>query len=229
VTDIYAATSRDAGTTFSPPVRVNTTPGDSRVNGEQPPRVAVTSRGTEPSAVTVIWTARGAVRTRLLTSTSADNLRDIAFAASRDGGVSFTAPVRVSEDHWQINGCPKDGPTLGVAPHRTVHVIWPTVVTEKGGPVKALFHAMTTDGRTFTARTRLPVDGQPNHPEMAIGPDGTLMVVWEKSGNGPRRIGTAIGRPDGTDRFRFTHTAGDSEQGKYPAVVSIGAGAWLRA
>ena len=41
------------------------------------------------------------------------NIRDIAFAASRDGGRTFSAPSRVSEDNWQLAGCPDDGPAIG--------------------------------------------------------------------------------------------------------------------
>ncbi len=41
VTDIYATTSRDGGRTFAAPMRVNRTPGDASVGGEQPPRVTL--------------------------------------------------------------------------------------------------------------------------------------------------------------------------------------------
>ena len=40
-TDVYAAVSRDGGRTFGPPVRVNDVDGEARLNGEQPPRVAL--------------------------------------------------------------------------------------------------------------------------------------------------------------------------------------------
>src|SRR5262245_33790201 len=56
-TDIRSATSQDGGETFGPRVRVNDTPGVARVNGEQPPRVVITSRGGLPQ-VTVIWTSK---------------------------------------------------------------------------------------------------------------------------------------------------------------------------
>src|SRR5215475_2745973 len=46
-TDIYSAVSRDSGMTFGQPVRVNARPGDARVNGEQPPRVALRSRPSQ--------------------------------------------------------------------------------------------------------------------------------------------------------------------------------------
>ena len=48
--------------------------------------------------------------------------------------------------------------------------------------MKALFHAMTTDGRTFTARKRIPTEGQANHPQLAIDANGVLAVTWDESG-----------------------------------------------
>ena len=41
------------------------------------------------------------------------SMRDIAFAKSIDGGKHFSPLVRVSEDKWELNGCPEDGPTSG--------------------------------------------------------------------------------------------------------------------
>ena len=54
------------------------------------------------------------------------NLRDIAVAHSTDGGRTFCEPVRVSEDHWQIDGCPEDGPSIAVTADGVLHVAWPT-------------------------------------------------------------------------------------------------------
>ena len=42
------------------------------------------------------------------------DLRDIALSLSHDAGRSFSAPARVSEDGWAINGCPDDGPAMAV-------------------------------------------------------------------------------------------------------------------
>jgi hypothetical protein len=66
-TDVFAATSRDGGRTFTPPVRVNDIVGDARVNGEQPPRVSVTEH-----ALTIVWTAKGERGTTLLQARSTD-------------------------------------------------------------------------------------------------------------------------------------------------------------
>ncbi len=94
----------------------------------------------------------------------AGNMRDIAFTASRDGGRTFAAPSRVSEDRWQFNGCPEDGPALAVDSSGTAHVVWPTVVAAPESH-KALFYSTTQDGKTFRARTRVsPMRRNITHP-----------------------------------------------------------------
>jgi hypothetical protein len=157
------------------------------------------------------------------------NLRDIAFSVSRDGGRLFSPPVRVSEDHWAIEGCPEDGPSLAVDPQGRVHVIWPTVVTENGEPVKALFHAMTREGRTFTARTRIPASGQANHPQLAVARDGSLAVAWDESGNGSRRIAFARGTVAANEGATFRRVSEQLEPGTYPVVSAVGGGDVLAA
>lgn len=354
-TDIFAATSRDGGTTFTAPIRVNSTPGDARVNGEQPARVAVKPRPGQTPEIAVVWTTKGSAGTKLLSATSLDggrtfsksalvpgtdaagnrgwealgvgpggkfvsawldhrklaqpqqaamasehhheagaampmpakapmdgvamaqlsqlyvapldgsiapqavtggvcyccktaiaagpanslylawrhvyanNMRDIAFSVSRDGGKTFAAPVRVSEDKWQIEGCPDDGPAMVVDGQGAVHVIWPSVVTERGGPVKALFHASTRDGRTFSPRERIPTQGMANHPQLAIDAAGALAATWDESGSGSRVLASAIGRPDATGRVRFIRSTSPGEVGTYPFVVPVKGAGWLRA
>jgi hypothetical protein len=351
-TDIYVATSRDSGRSFSGPVRVNSTPNEARVNREQPPRVALKDRPGQLPQIAVVWTAKGTAGTRILTASSTDggqtfsksavvpgtdapgnrgweaiglgpgggffsvwldhrqlsppqdsqaagqhqhesganmpaamgapkdaqlsqlyvapldgsiapqavtggvcyccktaiaagsgtalylawrhvypgNMRDIAFTVSRDGGKTFASPVRVSEDKWQIDGCPEDGPSMAVDPRGTVHIVWPTVVTEGGGPVKALFHSMTRDGKAFTPRERIPTEGQAaNHPQVSIDAAGTLAVTWDEAASGVRRLASAVGHLDSTGRIRFARQASTGETGVYPVLASVGAGSWVRA
>ena len=51
--------NRNGGKTFGTPVQVNRTPGEARLGGELPPRVALhaTPGGRVPTVV-VVWTAR---------------------------------------------------------------------------------------------------------------------------------------------------------------------------
>lgn len=339
-TDVFLATSRDGGASFGAPVRVNVTPGDARLGGELPPRVAIgpARSGSDPEVV-VLWTARDAAtsiriarssdagrtfgapvvlqqggaagdrgwpalaladtgtahvvwldhrglasgadkaqhdhrraeydgvamaqksalyyastssseaaperalahgvcyccKTALATGSGgavfaawrhvyAGNRRDIAFAASHDGGRSFDAPVRVSEDEWAIEGCPDDGPAMAVDAGGTVHVVWPTV-TGGAEPRGALFYAATRDGRSFTPRQEIPTLGslKPSHPQIAIGAGGRLVVGWDESIDG-RRV--AAVRPIETREGRVTpgplvRLGGDSAA-IYPVIASVG-------
>jgi hypothetical protein len=118
------------------------------------------------------------------------NLRDIAFTMSHDGGRTFTGPVRVSEDHWMLEGCPDDGPALALDRQRAVHIVWPTLVqgaSKDADPTIGIFYTTSRDGRSFAKRERLPADGLPHHPQIAISPDGAVAVAWDELKNGARR------------------------------------------
>jgi hypothetical protein len=114
------------------------------------------------------------------------DMRDIALTVSRDGGRSFSAPSRVSEDKWQINGCPDDGPAMAVDAAGTVHLVWPTLIAGTK-PEGALFYASTRDGRTFTPRLRVPTLGspRPQHPQIAVAA-GRIVVAWDETVGGRR-------------------------------------------
>ncbi len=348
VTDIYVATSEDAGMTFGEPVRVNDTPGDARANGEQPPRVALVEPPSGPPHIVVFWLARRPSGSVLLTARSSDggrtfadavlvagtdaagnrgwhaldvgpdgavhlawldhrrtavsagasatphhhthtttpavastatvdtvamaqrsdlyfaggvddaapraltagvcyccktamvhgpdgaihlawrhvypgNMRDIAFTTSRDGGRTFSEPVRVSEDQWSIAGCPDDGPAMTVDGSGRVHVVWPTVVTFRDGSTqKTLFHAMTTDGRAFTPRVAIPYDGAAHHPQVAATGDGSIVVAWDGHVGDAPRVFRARGAVDANGVMQFAKPDDTPVAGRYPAVVSTG-------
>jgi hypothetical protein len=336
--DIYLSVRSGADQEFAAPVRVNSTAGDARVNGEQPPRIALVPRASAVPAIVVVWTAKRESGTVLLTARSDDggrtfsgsglvpgadapgnrgwhavgtdagdnvhvvwldhrrmasdakaesthrhgamaeagkdtvdmsqlsdlyaatldnpaspapltagvcyccktaiapadggamhiawrhvypgHLRDIAFTTLLGPGVA-RSPARVSEDHWMLQGCPDDGPAMDVDRGGRIHIVWPTVVTDQGAAQKVLLYAASDDGRTFTARTRLPVEGQANHPQIAVARDGTLVLAWDEV-NGPgRRIVIAHSDNDGSPAapvFRRDRSAGD-QVGVYPAIA----------
>jgi hypothetical protein len=376
-TDVFTAVSRDGGRSFAAPVRVNSIGGDARLNGEQPPHVALVSRAGREPAIVVVWTTKGANGTKLLQSRSDDggrsfapsalvpgtdaagnrgweaiavepggrvdavwldhrelakdsamatshhdhaadastararasadkpdgvamaqqsklffasldgttaphavtggvcyccktalatgaggwiyaawrhvypkNLRDMAFTLSRDGGRTFAPPVRVSEDKWMLEGCPDDGPSMVVDAKKRIHIVWPTLITEetaetaenaeKSGssqrslrsprlnntePTIALFYAMSIDGKTFTARERIPTEGMPHHPRLAVGADGSLTVAWDEAAGGSRRIAVGRGIADAAGHPRFRREAlTTSGSAVYPALAVAGDG-----
>ena len=148
------------------------------------------------------------------------NIRDIAFAVSRDGGRTFSAPLRVSDDHWVLDGCPENGPAMALDSRQGVHIVWPTLVsgpTADAEPTLELFYAFSTDGRGFTARRRLPAQGLPRHVNIAATPDDSLVAVWEEQAAGSRRV--VIGRArEGQPFTRRVVSTG--ERASYPAVAA---------
>ena len=344
--DIYLSVKPGADQPFAAPVRVNSAPGDARVNGEQPPRIALVPRASAVPSIVVVWTAKRESGTVLLTARSDDggrtfgasslvpgtdapgnrgwhalgtdagdnvhvvwldhrrmasnakaesthrhgatagagkdtvdmsqlsdlytatldnpaspaaltagvcyccktaiapaaprlrseqaggamhiawrhvypgNLRDIAFTTLLGPGLSNGA-ARVSEDQWMLQGCPDDGPAMDVDRGGRIHIVWPTVVADQGAGQKVLFYAASDDGRTFTPRTRLPVEGQANHPQIAIARDGTLMLAWDEVNGSARRIVIARSEGDGLPAapvFRRDRSAAD-QIGVYPAIA----------
>ena len=156
------------------------------------------------------------------------NIRDIAFTVSRDGGRTFDAPRRLSEDRWQLAGCPDDGPALAVDGDGTIHAVWPTVI---GGdkPEGALFYASSRDGRTFSPRTRIPTLGSPKpmHPQIVAGVAGTLAVAWDEVIGGARQASSRTIRFDEAGQPSFgaaTRLGAADVTSSYPMLVSTPAG-----
>ncbi len=351
--DIYVATSRDGGASWSAPAVVNSTAGDARVSGEQPPRVAlVPGKGAFPEVV-VVWGSKGTTGSRLNSARSSDggrtfsaskvvpgadgagnrgwesiavdgtgrvmalwldhretvmpaamhhedgstmpatpapkadpnekanksqlffgsldargaagrgiargvcyccktsltasgsnvyavwrhvfpgNQRDIGFTISRDGGKSFSEIVRVSEDHWQFDGCPENGPAVAVDAQQRAHVLWVTPADGKDGSPLALYHALSTDGKKFSARTRVPTRGPAGHVQATITGDGSLVLAWDEIVNGTRRAAFARAKVYGAGKVSFSAiAAGDDEAGRwYPVVAAATSGvvaAWVK-
>jgi hypothetical protein len=151
------------------------------------------------------------------------DLRDMAFTVSRDGGRSFSPVVRVSEDHWAINGCPDDGPALAADGRNVVHMVWPTVIAG-ANPEGAIFYASTADGRSFTPRVRIPTLGgaKPTHPQIVIDRSGRVVVAWEEMVNGRRVAALREVRPasGGTPTFGAIVTISPDGPATYPVLAA---------
>jgi hypothetical protein len=154
------------------------------------------------------------------------NIRDIAFAASVDGGRTFSVPTRVSEDGWVLDGCPENGPAIAVGARGRIHIIWPTLLPARqkdGDPRMALFYASTDDGRRFTVRQPLPTEGFPGHAQLALSGKGELVAVWDEQTEAGRRIAVATGATDSEGVLRFTRQRFDAgASGMYPVVATAG-------
>jgi hypothetical protein len=159
--------------------------------------------------------------------------RDIAFAVARNGSARFTSPVRLSDDHWKLDGCPDNGPALAVDAQHAVHAVWPTLQGGTSPTDLSLFYAISRNGKSFTARQRIPTAGPAAHVQVAVGRNGIPVVAWDEIVNGARRLALARVRTGADGRATFERLAvGDNAPGQwYPALASATAGVfatWVR-
>jgi hypothetical protein len=156
------------------------------------------------------------------------NIRDIAFSMSKDGGRTFAPPARVSEDNWVIDGCPENGPSVAVDATGRIHILWPTRVmstTTPGEATLALFYATSREGQRFTPRQRLPTEGVARHPQLILGPRGTVIATWEEQERGSRRIALARGASGAGDAVTFERQIiSDAAPAVYPVIASTADG-----
>ena len=151
------------------------------------------------------------------------SVRDIAVAKSADGGRTFTAPVRVSDDNWVLNACPENGPAVAVDATNAIHVVWPTLLPGASGaePTLALFYATSRDGVHFSKRQQLPTEGAARHPQMDVDESGDIIVAWDEQAKSVRRAVIGRGRVDGNGILRLTRQPVDDESATYPVVSSL--------
>jgi hypothetical protein len=151
------------------------------------------------------------------------NLRDIAFAISKDRGRTFGAPIRVSEDGWRLDACPDDGPALAADAHGGVHIVWPTLVPGDT-PRKGIFYS-TLSGQAFAPRQRLDsADADVAHPQIAVDDHGNAAVVWDELSRGTRWVvlrRVEQGKPGPVRLF-------EGRGVNYP-VIAAGEGHWVMA
>jgi hypothetical protein len=153
------------------------------------------------------------------------SIRDIAFAMSKDGGRTFSSPVRVSDDNWVLDGCPENGPALAIDARQHIHVVWPTLVstaTATGEQTLALYYATSSDGQRFTPRQRIPTEGAARHPQLAVGPRGDIVVAWDEQVGGTRRVAWARGTVESSGATRFERqVVADAVPASYPVLGTV--------
>ena len=118
-----------------------------------------------------------------------DDYRHIAVASTMDGGRTLSTPVIVSDDHWQIAGCPVSGSSLAVGADGALRVLW---YSEGGAGATGLYWSESRDeGRTFSPR-QLLAGGQAFGTPVALNAkNDNLAVVWSMSEGASSHLMTA--------------------------------------
>lgn len=108
------------------------------------------------------------------------HVREIVVSRSTDGGDTFSAPVIVGHDQWMYPACPHRPASLGVDRRGRLYVVW---YTEGADETPSIYLAYSDDqGRTFSPKQQLNRSKGtfPDHPQMAVDPEGRVVVVWEE-------------------------------------------------
>ena len=108
------------------------------------------------------------------------DLRETVVARSTDGGQTFTAPVVVGHDRWVFPGCPHRPASVGTDRQGRLYVVW---YTEGSDETPSIYLAYSDDrGETFSTKQKLNLSKGtfPDHPQMAVDPEGRLVIVWEE-------------------------------------------------
>lgn len=109
------------------------------------------------------------------------DFRHIAVASSADGGETFAAPTVVSDDRWELRGCPVSGPALAAGDGGVLRVLWYTA-GEAGQP--GLYGAESNDGgRTFAPRRVVREGDLSGTPLLLKDERGGLVAVFESAGH----------------------------------------------
>ncbi|MFL6283523.1 MAG: sialidase family protein [Pyrinomonadaceae bacterium] len=108
------------------------------------------------------------------------DFRHIAVASSVDGGETFNAPVVVSDDRWELRGCPVSGPALAAGDGDRLTVLW---FTAGDAGTAGLYSSESSDGgRIFAPRRVVSESGMRGTPQLLPGTQGAAVAVFEGDG-----------------------------------------------
>lgn len=102
------------------------------------------------------------------------------FSQSSDGGESFSKPQHLAGGH---QAKPVRGPSLALGKDRTIYLAWTTGMDD-GADIHVT--KSTDQGKSFGKPLLVASDNQySDAPKLAVGPDGTLHLVYAQSNGGP--------------------------------------------
>lgn len=104
------------------------------------------------------------------------DVRDVVLAASRDGGKTFSAAVKVGEDQWVIHGCPDSGPSM-VNIGQRLYIAW----FSEGNHTSGIRVATSDDGgKNFTIPDVVSKGIlAANHPQLSIFDSNHVMLSFQ--------------------------------------------------
>jgi len=108
-------------------------------------------------------------------------VRDMVYLSSSDYGNTFSKAKTISNDNWQIEGCPHTGPSLAVD-NQQVNAVWFTA----GGETGLYYTSSANMNSDFKKRTLLSATGK--HPQMTTLIKGKLAIVFENTSHPSMKV-----------------------------------------
>jgi len=159
--DIYFSKSTDEGASFEPNVRVDDTGSSTGMQNE--PSVTVDTNGN----IYVVW------------HDYRNNVSDIYFSKSTDGGTSFEPNLRIN-DHVGSQYQGKYNPSIAVDANGNIYVAW----EDRRNSLfdNDIYSAVSTNGGvSFEANVQVDdtLDSGHARPSIAVDTNGNIYVAWE--------------------------------------------------
>jgi len=215
--DIYISKSTDQGVTFGANKLVN----DVTVNNQEEPTVRVDGMGN----VFVVWKDWRDDAT----PDSAPYQNDIYVARSIDGGGTFAAGVRVTDEYMNAEVGYNFPPRLAVDHWGCVHVVWHDT---RSGTSMCYYDRSLDGGLTFSQDLILHsnLDAVSHSlPRIAEDPRGRVHLTWMDKRNGNNKFDIFYTMTQAYHERTPRHAAGDFDgDGSDELVLDFGAsGTWL--
>ncbi len=116
-----------------------------------------------------------------------NKIRNHVLRKSTDGAATFSAPVEISDDGWQVPSCPHSGPSIGRDRRGWLHVTWFTLGrSEKEAGI--YYSVSKDDGKSFEPRQLVHANTAPEtlYANLAVGDDDNIYLAWSNLDNRSR-------------------------------------------
>lgn len=154
--EVYFAVSADGGLSFSP---------NKRIAENVCPCCKVSMAAAPDNRLYVSWR-----------QVLEGDFRHIAVSSSIDGGNSFSPLTIVSNDQWQIAGCPVSGAAMTVDKSNNLEILWYTAGA--AGP-PGIYQSESQDGgRSFAPRKLLSDKGASGTPVIMPDAEGNSRIFF---------------------------------------------------
>ena len=119
-----------------------------------------------------------------------NKIRNHVLRKSIDGAATFSAPVEISNDGWQVPSCPHSGPSIGRDSRGQLHVSWFTL--GRSEQEAGIYYSVSKDdGKSFAPRQLVQANTAPEtlYATLAVGDDDRVYLAWSNlDGNNKAQI-----------------------------------------